>query len=324
MARGNFCIFVSVLVTLVVLIPETLAQSTDAICLTGFEWMSNSRQQPPCLTTAYLSTPCLTNPTHAHINVLPKEGHYPAVNGGSSPATTCRCNTVFYSLLQACTICQGGQPITWSAWSAGCKGNTSISVYPQNISSGTAIPAWAYLDVVSPDTFNLTGAKALDSTDPPDSTAIPGPTSSVSGSSQGSSHKSNAGAIAGGVVGGILGLIVIAGVIWWFLRRKRVDRNVPQAATTPYPIDTQGNWGDKQQQGLLVSAPPKQHIYARQPVPTSQPIGARLYDPDDPSTFPPEGIEPSTLYTSQSPTVYAPPSTHGKLGDRQYYGVAEV
>ncbi|KAK7690899.1 hypothetical protein QCA50_006001 [Cerrena zonata] len=332
MARASFRTLSSVVVALVALAPDTLAQSTNATCLTGFDWMTNSRQQSPCLMAAYLSSPCLTDPSNARVLAIDSDTHYAAPKGVAS-ATPCRCSTVFYSMLQACALCQGAQTIPWSTWASGCNGTTFISEYPRDIPSGTAIPSWSYEDVVKLDNFNLTAAMALDSTNPPESTAGSAPTATGSGvtpsstsdlsddgeNAQGSSHKSNAGAIAGGVIGGIAGLILIAGGVWWFLRRKQVKKSIP--ATSPYHIDTQGNWDDKQQQGLLASTPPNQHMYAPQPVPTSQPTGARLYDPNDPSTFPAGGMEPSTLYTAQSPTIYAQ-NAYGKPG--QYHGVAEV
>lgn len=130
----------------------------------------------------------------------------------------------------------------------------------------------------------------LDSENLPESTAGSGPSASGSGTSptstsnlsdggenaEGSSHKSNAGAIAGGVIGGIAGLILIVGAAWWFLRRKQA-RSVPTASPYHVNVDQGGHWDDKQQQGLLASASPNQHVYAPQPVSTSQPVGARLY-----------------------------------------------
>lgn len=152
------------------------------------------------------------------------------------------------------------------------------------------MPAWAYADVVRLDNFNITAAMALDSENLPESTAGSGPTASGSGVTpsstsdlsdggdnvQGSSHKSNAGAIAGGVVGGIAGLILIAGVAWWFLRRKKA-RSLPAASPYHVNVDQGGHWDEKQQQGLLSGTSPNQHVYAPQPVSTSQPIGTRLY-----------------------------------------------
>lgn len=52
-------------------------------------------------------------------------------------------------------------------------------------------------------------------------------TPSPSGTSSPSSSSSNGGAIAGGVVGGIAGLALIAGLLWFFLRRWKQSR--PQA-----------------------------------------------------------------------------------------------
>ena len=40
--------------------------------------------------------------------------------------------------------------------------------------------------------------------------------------------KSNTGAMAGGVVGGVVGLAVLAGLIWFFLRKRRLQEQTPQ------------------------------------------------------------------------------------------------
>lgn len=48
--------------------------------------------------------------------------------------------------------------------------------------------------------------------------------SGPSGSSDEHSSSSNTGAIAGGVVGGVVGLALIAGLVWFLMRRKRKQR----------------------------------------------------------------------------------------------------
>jgi hypothetical protein len=73
-------------------------------------------------------------------------------------------------------------------------------------------------------------ATSTNSTPSPSGTSSPS-SSATSGSSGGSGgRRSNAGAIAGGVVGGIGGLALIAGLLWFFLRRWKQSR--PQAHPT--------------------------------------------------------------------------------------------
>ena len=62
-------------------------------------------------------------------------------------ATDCRCNTVFYSMLAACSACQDAEYIGWTMYSANCS-SVAIEEFPRDIPGGTRIPHWAYQDVV--------------------------------------------------------------------------------------------------------------------------------------------------------------------------------
>lgn len=56
-------------------------------------------------------------------------------------------------------------------------------------------------------------------------------------------HKSNTGAIAGGVVGGVLALVVIAGAIWWFGRRKNKLKRSSSEYRKPELANTEHKFG---------------------------------------------------------------------------------
>lgn len=47
-------------------------------------------------------------------------------------------------------------------------------------------------------------------------------------SSSAGDGKTNTGAIAGGVVGGVAGLVVLAGLIWFFLKKRRLQEQKSQ------------------------------------------------------------------------------------------------
>ncbi|THG99064.1 hypothetical protein EW026_g3210 [Hermanssonia centrifuga] len=283
---------------------RVVAQGTNATCLVGFEWMTNSRGQSPCLIAAYLNSACISDPTDA---------------------------TVFYSVIGACAACQDRDNLPWSGWDSNCS-TVYNSVWPTNIPTGTAIPAWAYLDVVEPDSFNITAAQALADEDLPESTAAAGPsaTSGSSGSSTSSSasifasssahtltpeaansssgSKSNVGPIVGGVVGGIGGAAIIAAAIaFWLIKRRRASKVAPstyyanegQYQTSPFDPAM----GQVAGAGVPYTGIPQ--------TPTPPPIAVvsgsmPVYNPNDPSTFPTADPAPTSFthshYTSGGPT----------------------
>lgn len=262
--------------------------------------MNNSLGQTPCLVTAYLGSPCSGG--SYQIFPIPAGTQYlgPPLDG----TNPCQCNSVIYSLTSACGVCQGLIPVTWSSWKTYCS-TAYTQLYPTTIPTGTAVPNWAYLDVVTGDIFNATAAR-LDGDLPESnatapltttstaslSTSVPVSTTST-GSSTPTSKSSDVGAIAGGVVGGIVGVGAITGLAAWFFIRRRRSRSAPPVA-----------FGDQPQM--------------------AQPT--RFYDPADPSTFPPPLS--STMQTTTSSFNYQhPANSQGFLQQSrpgQYNGVPEV
>ena len=132
------------------------------------------------------------------------------------------------------------------------------------------MPAWAYMDVVTPDLFNKTAAQQLAAQDKPDSLAPDTPQSTApfissftptgsatltdggpsgkptAGGAQtsGQKDKTNVGAIVGGVVGGVGGLLVIGALLFWLLRRKRSASPDQPAMSQPEsnPVVTPQIW----------------------------------------------------------------------------------
>jgi len=247
----------------------------------------------------------------------------------------CQCSTVVYSLVAACGLCQNRTADTWSSWQLNCT-QVSKSQFPEDIPSGTAIPAWAYLDVTVNDIFNLAAAQlddaapassataskptaALSSTTPlltfsdfSTPLATPTTTSGANGGGSGTSgtpkKSSNAGAIAGGVVGGIVGLASIAGIVGLFVVRSRRNKAAPSAAYNVY--------NDTPHSAAPLNTPPPmtQHPYTN-PAP-------RLYDPADPSTYPQAPGTP-TIHTTNSGGVHQP---YGQQPQATHYysGVPEL
>ncbi|KAI0723524.1 hypothetical protein C8Q76DRAFT_398807 [Earliella scabrosa] len=159
-----------------ILSPGIRAQQTNADCVPEYSWMTNSKGQNPCLVYVYLEVPCLGVKVYLRKLDAPTSFYL-----GPQAQDDCRCNTVAYSLIEACQMCQfnSSTPETifpWSAFSTNCTDKVTGS-YPEDISPGTAIPAWAYLpiNITTADLFNVSAAFEHASKDLPDvtATAIP-------------------------------------------------------------------------------------------------------------------------------------------------------
>ncbi|KAM5540809.1 hypothetical protein V8D89_005453 [Ganoderma adspersum] len=290
-------------------IPGTAAQGTNATCNSGFEWMTNSKNQNPCLVSSWLFTPC-SSPSDSFVFPLTPGFHYNTPLNSSDSATPCRCNTILFSTIAACATCQGGANdiVPWILYSQNCSA-VSIQKYPENIPSGTAIPAWAYLDVRINGTFDAAAAEAVAAQDLPESTALPAPsttqtsssntstpsplstttsgaasgtTAAVDDNSSSGSKKSNAGAIAGGVVGGLAGLALI-GVAVFFALRFRSGRSAASGGKQKHNV--YGAGAQSSEKSPVISG--STH---------------RVYDPNDPRTFPDQ--DPYANVPSQGSIAY--------------------
>ncbi|KAM5540811.1 hypothetical protein V8D89_005455 [Ganoderma adspersum] len=264
---------------------------TNATCNSGFEWMFNSRNQNPCLVSSWLFTPC-SSPSDSFVFPLTPGFHYNTPLNSSDSATPCRCNTVLFSTIAACATCQGGEDdiVPWILYSQNCS-SVFIQTYPENIPSGTAIPAWAYLDVRVNGTFDPTAAEAVAAQNLPESTALPAPSQTLSAStnnhgspstvrggtissaptaagdnSSSGSKRTNAGAIAGGVVGGLAGVALIAAAVFVLRKRSRRSAVLPVGNTTHTVYNANAQSWEKSP-GMSVST-------------------HKFYDPNDPRTFP--------------------------------------
>ncbi|CEL57767.1 hypothetical protein RSOLAG1IB_02511 [Rhizoctonia solani AG-1 IB] len=299
--------------------------SNVTTCVSDYQWTINSLNQTSCLQSGYLSAQC--NGGSWTVNGFPGGAPYKAPQGEG--ANICRCNTVVWNLLQACSLCQGGRTSSWGNWVANCSTNDiNVGKYPLNLPPSVAIPSWAYLDFTSPGTFQADQARqaaaattATESvsgrtqspTSTSTSTSTPTPTSNDS--------NSNAGAIAGGVVGGVLGVVLLVVLGWFILRKKKSARVIPQHVKESYPGY---GYAGRYEQGAGYAV---QSYGAGQyaPVPTSQgdghgtgtttyeqsyaPSNYKPYDPSDPATFPPPA--PLTSATPQPSVMGYGTSEHG-------------
>ncbi|KAN0076910.1 hypothetical protein V8E55_010765 [Tylopilus felleus] len=268
-----------------------LAQSSPATCLSSFSWMDNSKNQNPCVVAAYLQGAC--NGGEFTIPALPPNTHY--TGPYADQQNQCQCSSVTFNTISACGLCQNHTIVSWSTWNFNCS-TVYPAVFPPGIPDGTAVPQWAFQDVTTSNTFNVTLAESVG--DNPESTASHAqstgtaaatsstaaasltPSPSVSSSNRASS---NTGAIAGGVVGGVVGVALIAAVVVYFVMKRKRSRAPPSAQFT----------GNETSPSAVYTGPTPFAPQMAQP---------KLYDPSDPSTFP-SSPPPPTFLTGSSHDV---------------------
>jgi len=280
---------------LVVRIASVFAQHTEATCGQQFSWMFNHQNPPqsPCLVTAFLGKVCSTNNDFDVQSLTagaagPDTTHYSI---GANP-TACECTSVMYNLFSACAACQVQSVTPWANYNMNCSSVGQALTdgdFPPGIPNGTAVPEWAFQKVFSSNQFNVSQAQLDAASNQPDVTAsvasatTPSSTSASSTSRPASSHSTNVGAIAGGVVGGVvgLGLIIAAGL--FFLNKRKKSTTAPTIDSSAMSMRTYDTY-------------------------QNPPMTGKLYNPDDPTTFPPTGhsVKPSTDSTTVSGTSEDP------------------
>ncbi|KZT35805.1 hypothetical protein SISSUDRAFT_1130833 [Sistotremastrum suecicum HHB10207 ss-3] len=194
-----------------------------------YTWSWNSLQQTPCQVTADLAQAC---PGIAPFKLEPI-GPGQSYTVQKYGASRCQCSTVFYCLISACALCQGSGRLvsTWQEYSFNCSlGSTSMSVFPEDIPYGTAVPQWAFQNVAG-GSFSPTTAEGVG--DRPESVnpRLSTPTTSPSPTKH---HHSNVGAIAGGAAGGGVALLLAVGLLTCYCVKSRRRRRREEAQVRPH------------------------------------------------------------------------------------------
>ncbi|KAI0767134.1 hypothetical protein C8Q74DRAFT_1369974 [Fomes fomentarius] len=327
---------------------QTSAQGTAAVCNSTYEWMSNSKGQSPCLISSYLFTPC-DSPEDSYVHALPQGFHYASPAKDPTSANPCRCNTVIFSTLAACATCQGGAAFVrpWLEYSINCS-IVNPQEYPESIPSGTAVPAWAYLDVIASSTFDPDAALEVAKKDLPESTGFRAPsststTASVSPSdttassstpqitivsdSSSSSKMPDVKAIVGGVVGAVLGLNALGIAAFLYLRFRGSSKDTSAGSLDTAVHHTAGDYLPQvgYQDKSLLDRDPHPHLLSND--------SATFYDPNNPSTFPSSGGAHAGGLGGRSHDIASNfyghlfSGPHASLGKKQittYTGAAEV
>ncbi|KAH9941808.1 uncharacterized protein BXZ73DRAFT_98198 [Epithele typhae] len=150
------------LLELIVYYPSiATAQGTDAICSESWRWANNALGQSPCLVSSWLETPCWgSSESFIYGDVSEAWPFW----GPSDPteSTPCDCNTVLYSALQACALCQGLQNYSWFEYNFEC--DFASSIFPERIPNGTVVPDWAYMNITALGTFDVASAMKIAAT----------------------------------------------------------------------------------------------------------------------------------------------------------------
>ncbi|KAI0250831.1 hypothetical protein BJV78DRAFT_1282904 [Lactifluus subvellereus] len=275
-------------------------------CIQTWQWTFNSLGQNPCLVSAYLLATC-----SGGSSVIPPldPGNWYSVF--ANDGNLCVCNTVAYSLLSACGACQQDTWTTWSQYSLNCTNTMRpVSSFPNPVPSGTRVPQWALLDVTFENNWSISKSFAVgDSpeltpgmvispssasstsptptptpTTPSPTPTTPSPTSTTHSPTPTTpsptpthSSSSNVGATAGGVIGGVAAIAVAGLAILFWLRRKR-----SQGSSTAFVVDgaPQPLMGEVRPPGS------DDGTYVPSSMPETPATPRKLYDPNDPTTFP--------------------------------------
>ena len=140
-----------------------------------------------------------------------------------------RCNDLD---IQVCGVSSCDRLVGKWNWELTAEGR-----YPNNISPATAVPAWAYLDVVAADKFDLQSAvRLVNSTMSTSSSSSATPSATSTGTllpASVQSRTNNTPAIIGGTVGGVLGLGLVVALVLCLRRQdggKKSRHQPPSAA----------------------------------------------------------------------------------------------
>ncbi|TCD69626.1 hypothetical protein EIP91_006851 [Steccherinum ochraceum] len=332
-------LFAASLIALAYKWPLAQAQSTNATCIGGMGWTFNNRTQSPCLVAAYLMGACEADgewTVTALKNLTTTYGPLTV-----DQADLCTCSSVTYSMVSACAYCQSGPIPVWADWITECPAAVLTNgSYFHVVPSGTSVPSWAFLPIspTGSGSWNAAIAETY-SENHPDSS--PSPSSSGSSPSNTSSppapspasKKSNTGAIVGGAVGGVVGLILICAAAFFFWRRYSHRRSMaaPSAAYLASASNTLGSSPSPrpdEKHSPLNSAhsptfPESQPMLAPYPPPNLTPM--KVYNPDNPSTFPDayqyplsgynQGVRPDSGYNATSGPGHVAVYTPGHPGE---------
>jgi len=220
----------------------------EASCPPSYDWNQNSLGQNPCVVCSTLEASCRSEGSYTIPPLNSTENYVPPLSSTSGDIQ-CECNTVIYSLYQACTSCQGAVILSWTSWISQCP-YVYVSELPYNVPPGTDVPRWAFINVTSLPNETYSDAVAMSVGRDPEATpngistlnarsstrpsTLPASSPTQTDDTPSDSNaKNNIGAIVGGVVGSVVPLIVLSVIVALVLHRRRQNGVPPQIQQTP-------------------------------------------------------------------------------------------
>ncbi|KAI0297409.1 hypothetical protein BC826DRAFT_165718 [Russula brevipes] len=209
---------------------------TECTSATDWSWSFNTLKQSPCGILTILISTCSSTANSIYPSMTELE--------------LCKCTTVMYSLLSACSGCSSEDWPTWVSWSSSCATVPPASWFPKPVPGQTRLPQWSLNDITHQEKWNATRAKEIgglpevlpgesidnsrippglrkgDGHTPPSSTATgTSPTSPPT-----SKKKANIAVIAGAAGAGVV-FMTIAGAVFFYCRRRRRVQGPPKGST---------------------------------------------------------------------------------------------
>ncbi|KAG7447980.1 uncharacterized protein BT62DRAFT_746093 [Guyanagaster necrorhizus] len=116
----------AVLFPLVQFVSLVTSQVAQVACNTSIDsaWSFNSLNQSPCMVAAYLGGVC----NSGNFTVTPLSEGQLYAGPTLEQANSCRCSSVFYSLISACALCQGRTYERWSLFDLNCTDSVNVPV----------------------------------------------------------------------------------------------------------------------------------------------------------------------------------------------------
>ncbi|KAH9169207.1 hypothetical protein EDB89DRAFT_1908745 [Lactarius sanguifluus] len=264
----------AILTSLVLLASSDFAatQINAPDCSLSWEWSFNTRGQNACTVAAYLMGTCNDGTFTIHA-LLP--GKFYTV---SNDVANCECNMVAYNLLTIQLVqlfVQLYTSLDEQAYHSGLSWTTPF--VPLFAPSETRLSRCPLLPQFN-GIWDPTTASSTVSVDPPEVQpgSLIGIPDSESGSPTPSGSGTNTAAIAGGVASGIVALAAIGVLLFYFLPVWRRQRSqAPSAATAG---------DDGETPPMSQEHPPLSEDKTYVPKKPMAPM--KLYDPNDPTTFP--------------------------------------